>query len=127
MGEIIYPELSYLISGILFSVHNEIGRYCNEKQVCDKIEHYLKQSNIAYEREKVLPISFLGEKAGRNRIDFLISDMVVLEIKTTRFLTKEHYYQIQRYLKALRLKLGILVNFRDERLKPRRILNSQSH
>ena len=124
MEEIIYKELSYTINGILFQVQNDLGRYCNEKQVCDKIEFYLKEKNIQYRRECVLPPSFDGEKIGRNRVDFLIDEKIILEIKSKRFLVKDDYFQTQRYLHALDKKLGILVNFRDERIKPRRVLNS---
>jgi hypothetical protein len=65
--KLIYPELSYKINGILFSVHNEEGRYCNEKQYSDAIEQKLKKLNIIYEREKNLPKSFDGELVGRNK------------------------------------------------------------
>ena len=123
-NKIIYPEISYAINCILFAVHNELGRYCNEKQICDRIEIYLKQKNILYRREVVLDQSFDGEMKGRNRIDFIIGNTIILEIKTVDFLSKDHYFQLRRYLQAGNLKLGILVNFREKRLHPRRILNS---
>ena len=124
-GGVIYAELGYKINGLLFEAHNSVGRYCNEQQVCDAIEHFLKRDKILYKREFVLPPSFEGEMKGRNRVDFLVEDVIILEIKCKRFLTKEDYYQAQRYLHALNRKLAILVNFRDERIKPRRILNPQ--
>ncbi len=120
----IYAELSYTINGILFSVHNELGRYRNEKQYADAVETYLKTYKIVYDRERVAPISFLGETERRNKIDFLIEDKVILELKAKRIIEKEDYYQVKRYLASLGKKLGILVNFRDKFLKPRRILNS---
>jgi GxxExxY protein len=92
-NKIIYPELSYKINGILFSVHNELGRFCNEKQYGDVIENYLKLFKIKYEREKILPSSF--EAKSRNRIDFLIDDKIILEIKTKRALDREDYYQVK--------------------------------
>ncbi|PJB89626.1 GxxExxY protein [Candidatus Roizmanbacteria bacterium CG_4_9_14_0_8_um_filter_34_12] len=122
-GNIIYKELSYQINGILFYVHNELGSYCNEQQYCDAIEKQLQQKSIKYEREKKLPPSFEGEE-NRNKIDFLINNKIILEIKAKRFVTREDYYQVRRYLKALKLKLGIIVNFRDRYLHPKRILNS---
>lgn len=121
--KIIYKDLSFKVNGILFEVHNQLGRDCNEKQVGDAIENGLKGKAIGFKRESVLPESFVGEKSGRNRTDILIENKIVLEIKCKRFLTKDDYYQVKRYLKAANLKLGILVNFRDERLKLRRILN----
>ena len=123
-SKLIYPELSYKITGILFAVHNELGRFYNEEQYADAIEGYLKNLKMDYEREKTLPISFKDEIKGRNRIDFLIEDKVILELKTKRLLTRDDYYQTKRYLAALNKKLGLLVNFRDKYIKPRRILNS---
>ena len=122
--ELIYPELSYKINGVLFSVQNELGRFCNEKQYCDAIEGYLKKLKVSYEREKVLEPSFENEQKGRNKTDFIIEDKIILEIKAKRFLTREDYYQIKRYLSALGKKLGILVNFRGKHIDPKRILNS---
>lgn len=125
-NKVFYPELSYQVTGILFAVHNELGRFCNEKQYADGVEKHLQDGGLTYEREKVLPISFEGEMEGRNKIDFLIADAIVLELKAKRILTKEDYYQTKRYLVALTKKLGILVNFQQKYLTPKRVLNSAS-
>lgn len=127
MGKIIYSDLSYSINGILFKVHNELGRFRNEQEYGDAIEMIFKKTVIKYEREKSLPASFEGEKIGRNKVDFLIEDIIVLEIKAKRIIEREDYYQIKRYLSALNKKLGILVNFRDRYLHIKRILNSQAN
>lgn len=124
-SKIIYPELSYKINGILYKTHNELGRFCNEKQYGDFIEKLLKEEKIKHEREKILPESFDGEHKGRNKLDFIIDDKIILELKAKRILPREDYYQAKRYLEALNLKLAMLVNFRDKYLKPRRILNSK--
>lgn len=122
---LIYGDLTYKINGLLYSVHNERGRFSSEQQYCDAIEQQLKESLLSYEREKILPPSFLGETRGRNKIDFLIEDKVILEIKARRVITREDYYQIRRYLEAFGKKLGIIVNFRRKFLEPKRILNSK--
>ena len=125
--DLVYKDLSYEIAGILFKVHNELGRYCNEKQICDLIEKKLAEQKIKFEREKVVPASFEGEKNGRNRVDFLIENKIIIEVKCKRVTERNDYYQLRRYLKALNLKLGLLVNFRDNYLKPKRALNPDSH
>ena len=122
--KLILPELSYNISGILFAVQNNLGRFCNEKQYGDAIEKMLIENKIVYEREKELPKLFEGEQDRRNIADFLIENKILLELKAKRIAGREDYYQVRRYLNSLNLKLGILVNFRDRYLKPRRILNS---
>ena len=107
---VIYPELSYLIYGLCFKIHKNLGRFRNERQYGDAVEGLLRESGIEYEREKKLPTSFEGEKTGRNIVDFLIDGKIVLELKTKGFLTKEDYFQMKRYLVSCNKKLGILVN-----------------
>lgn len=123
-NSIIYPELSYTINGILFDTHKELGIFRNEKQYCDYIEYLLKDKNINYEREKVLLPSFDNEMKGRNKVDFLIEDKIVLEIKAKSFVNKNDYYQTKRYLESIGRKLAILVNMRRNAIFPKRILNS---
>lgn len=124
--ELIHRELSYKVNGILFAVHNELGRYRNEKQYGDLIERYLKEYKIPFEREKLLPVSFDGERPNRNKIDFLVEEKIILEIKSKRFLEKIDYYQMMRYLGASKKRLGILVNFHQKYLVPKRILHGYS-
>ena len=125
-SKLIYQELSYKINGILFGVANELGLYKNEKQYCDAIERFLKVAGINYEREKILPVSFNGERSGRNKVDFLIEERIILEVKAKPFVTRQDYYQTRRYLGALSKKLGILVNMRRYALAPKRVLNSEA-
>lgn len=121
--KVIYPELSYKLNGVLFKVRKDLGQFCNERQYCDAIETELQRLGIAYEREKVLPASFQGEREGRNKIDFLIEDKIILEVKAKQFAGKEDYYQLKRYLEAFKLELGILVNMRRYYIQPKRVLN----
>jgi len=124
MKEILHKELSYKINGILFKVHNSLGRFRNEKQYSDAIEQELKILGIPYKREFHLPGSFEGENINRNKVDFIIDDKIILEIKAKPITTKNDYFQSQRYLHSADYKLGILVNFRRQYLKPKRIINA---
>ncbi len=123
MANLVHKELSYDINGILFDVHNEVGRYASEGQICDRIEQKSIEKGINYKREFVLPTFDGKEKVGRHRADFLVENKIVLEIKYKRYMNKDDYEQVKRYLKVLNLALGVLVNFREDRIKPKRILN----
>jgi GxxExxY protein len=122
--KLIYSDLTYEIRGVLFKIQNELGRFCNEKQYADAIENKLKELKINYKREETIPPSFEGELKGRNKVDFIIEDKLILELKAKRILEKEDYYQVRRYLDAFNKKLGLLVNFRQKMIQVKRILNS---
>ncbi|MBU0879213.1 MAG: GxxExxY protein [Patescibacteria group bacterium] len=119
-NKIIYPELSYAITGILFAVHNELGQYAREKQYGDLIEKKLKEIKISYKRD--LAISDSG-----NIVDFIIDNKIIIELKSTMAITREHYRQIQNYLQQTNIKLGLLVNFKSKYLKPVRIIRIDSY
>ncbi|PIP18187.1 MAG: GxxExxY protein [Parcubacteria group bacterium CG_4_10_14_0_8_um_filter_35_7] len=121
--DLIYPHLSYKLSGLLFEVHNELGRFCKERQYVDLMEIKLKESRWIYEREKELPINYNNKSIKGNRVDFSIENKILLEAKAKKFITKEDYFQMRRYLKASGFKLGFIVNFRNTYLKPKRIIN----
>jgi len=113
--KILYPGLSYKITGICFKVHREYGRFCREKQYADLLEAIFKRDAVSYKREYEISVG--------NKVDFLIEDKIVLEIKAKKFITKDDYFQTQRYLQASRIELALIVNFRNTYLKPKRILN----
>lgn len=117
--KVLYPELSYTLVGLLFSTHNELGPFARERQYNDLIENKLKESGVVYKRE--YKISDSG-----NILDFLIDNKIILETKSTRIITREHYRQIQNYLQVTGLKLGILVNFGNRYLKPVRVIRKDS-
>ena len=118
-SKVIYPELSYKITGILFAVHNELGQYAREKQYGDLLEKKLKEITLPYRREVVISDS-------GNIPDFIIDDKIILEIKAIRIITKDNYRQTQNYLQSTNLKLGLIINFRSKYLKPIRIIRIDS-
>ncbi|MCR4325219.1 MAG: GxxExxY protein [Patescibacteria group bacterium] len=113
--KILYPELSFSIVGACFDVHNELGRFAREKQYADLLEEKIGDRGLKYERE-----FRLGDSG--NIVDFLVEEKILLELKTARLLTRDYYRQIQNYLQQSRIDLGLLINFSDTILRPRRIL-----
>lgn len=123
MAQLIEKELSFKIVGLLYKVHQQLGGYCRERQYGDLFEQLLKDENIKFSRE--YPIEVADRKS--NFIDFLIEDAIVVELKCKPFILKEDYYQMRRYLEILKRELGLLVNFRNKYLKPKRILNTKMY
>jgi GxxExxY protein len=106
--EIFYPELSYILNGIFFETHSELGRYSKEKQYADILEDKFKLKGLLYKRECRI---YKNEKFTGNITDFIINDCIVVEIKAKKFITKEDFYQLKKYLISTNKKLGLLVNF----------------
>jgi GxxExxY protein len=121
--EIIYPELSYILNGIFFETHRESGRYCKERQYSDALENKFKERGLSYKRECRI---YKQDDFTGNITDFIINDCIIVEVKAKKFITKEDFYQLQRYLISTNKKLALLVNFRDDFIKTKRVLNNRS-
>ncbi len=117
--KLIYPELSYLLVGICFDVHNTLGHYAREKQYADLLEQKLKEVRLSHKRE------FRIGQTG-NIVDFLVDNKIVLELKAKQVIAKDDYYQLQRYLQHTGFPLGLLINFRGKYLRPKRVLKLSS-
>lgn len=124
-NNLVYPELSYVIMGILFEVHNKLGTKYQEKHYQRAIEIKLKGLKIPYQKELNIDINFEKEKIGKLFIDFVIDNKIVLEIKKVPKVTQDYVKQVLRYLNALNLKLGIIANFQHQKLEYIRVLNSR--
>lgn len=123
MADLLFPELSYKLVGILFKVHRELGSSCQEKYYQRAVEKLLELNKIKYEKELKCDVYIDKEKIGVQILDFLVEDKIILELKAVPILTPEHFRQLRRYLWLKNLELGLLVNFRCQSLIYKRVLN----
>lgn len=126
MNKVIEAELCYKLNGFFFEVQNQLGRYFTEKQYAEALEELLKEKKIIYEREKGIPVIFGNRKLEGNKVDFLIENKVLVDVKAKKFITREDFLQMQRYLKAANLKLGLIVNFKSVSVEIKRVINSSA-
>lgn len=121
--DLVYPELSYTIIGILFEVYNSLGPGHKEKYYQKAIATAFNTASLPFKKQVHSPIIFKNSNVGNYFLDFLVENKVVLEIKSGDKFLKQNISQVYSYLKAKNLKLGILTNFTKEGLKFRRIVN----
>lgn len=124
MANIVQKELSYKIVGILMDIHRELGNRYQEKYYQRAIAVALKKNGLNFKQQLPVNLNYDGEKIGRYSLDFLVENKVILEIKCVPELKPIDFKQILAYLKAKKIELGILANFRPESLVYKRILNS---
>lgn len=120
---IIYPELSYKLMGALFKVHNTLGSSYQEKYYQRAIATELKEQDIPFIREKEITLGYGNQGIGEYRLDFVIDNKIALEVKTVPFLKDDFIRQLLAYLVSANLKLGIVANFRTQKLTYRRVVN----
>lgn len=125
MAEIIYKEDCREIYGLLFKVQNDLGTNFQEKHYQKAFEGLLIKNNIPYKREVLVVVKYENKLLGNFFADFVIRDKIILEFKCLPRITQDHLKQVLRYIQAINLKLGLIVNFRNYPLKPMRVLNSQ--
>ncbi len=105
-------ELSYKIIGCVYKVHGELGPGLLEStyEVC--LEYELLKEGLLVERQKALPVFYdkLKLDAGY-RIDLLVNQQIILELKSVDEIAPIHKAQIMTYLKLSGIKLGLLLNF----------------
>ena len=125
-NDLLYPELSYQIIGILFEVYNKMGYGYQEKYYQKAISDKLKEINLPFREQFVVEIIFNGNEIGKYFSDFIIENKIILEIKRMDKFLKRDMEQAYAYLKATNLKLGILANFTKRGLQFKRIVNLNS-
>lgn len=127
MAELVYPELSYKLMGLLFEVQNRLGGNFEEKYYQRAVEKLLEKQGFKFNKELKADITFEGDKIGKYFLDFLIEDTIVLELKAVPKILPIHFRQVRSYLKVKGLRLGILANFRGNQLIYKRILNATAN
>ena len=124
MEKFLYKEESYNIRGAMMAVHRELGSGFLERVYQDALEYEFREKGIPYEREKKIQIMYKGKPLGEPyRADFVCYGKIIVELKAVDEILGIHRAQVIHYLKATKMKLGILVNFRDDVIYPERIIN----
>jgi GxxExxY protein len=98
MPELVHPELSYKIIGILFKVYNQLGGGYQEKYYQQAIGKELYSNNLHFLEQVKTDFNYNGQRIGRYYLDFIIDHKVVLEIKTIPSFTTKEIMQVLNYL-----------------------------
>ena len=124
----IYKDECYKIVGILFKVFKELGGTLLEHHYQKAIVVALKFPGIKFTEQYPIKLYYEGKFIGIFYVDFLIEiggAKIILEIKKGQLFRKKNIKQVSNYLKAEKLKLGILANFTPSGVIYKRIVNLQ--
>ena len=121
MGKFLYEELTKIIIGAAFAVHNALGKGLQEKAYENALQAKLRKLGLTVEQQKTLPVFFENSKIGEQQVDLLVENKIILEVKATSKISKTHVSQLLGYLKNTRFQLGLLLNF-GSRVEIRRFI-----
>ncbi len=119
-------EISKKVLGCAIEVHKQLGPGLLESAYQECLYYELKQAGLTVRKEKPMPIVYKEVKLDHGyRIDLLVEEKLVIEIKTVEALTDVHTAQVLTYLRLGNYKLGLLLNFHVTMLKNgiKRIIN----
>lgn len=113
------PEgLSYKIIGAAIEVHKNLGPGLLESAYEKCLAYELRSRGMNFENQLELPIKYKENFVNCNyRLDFLVENSIILELKSVEKLTPLHESQLITYLKLSKIRVGILINFNVNLLK----------
>ena len=119
----LYQNETYLIIGAMIEVHNTLGCGFLEAVYQEALAIEFEIRNIPYEREKKLLLFYKGIQLQKYyEADFVCYDKIIVELKALSALSSTHDAIMINYLKATRLKVGLLANFGEQSLKRKRLV-----
>lgn len=120
-----YSELTGQIIGAAMEVHSFLGNGFQEVIYQRALSYELKLREIDHTREVEMNVTYKDLPVGTRRVDFLINDLISVEIKALTSLERVHLAQAINYLEAYNLQVGLLINFGETKLKFHRLENKK--
>jgi GxxExxY protein len=118
-----FEDLSKKIIAAAIKVHRELGPGFLENIYEEALKIELSRSGVSFEAQKEIRIEYLGVQIGLHRLDLVVDNEIILELKAAKDLSDMHLAQLLSYLKATGLKVGLLLNFSKPILEIKRVVN----
>ena len=109
--------IAHAVIGAALEVHRIFGPGYLESVYEESLAIEFKPQNISFEQQKPLGLNYKGHSVGEHRLDFLVGQKLVVELKAVDSIAPVHKAQVISYLKSTGLNLGLLINFNVELLK----------
>lgn len=110
-------ELAHKVIGAAIEVHRHLGPGFLESVYEEALSIELNLRGIAHERQRPIHVDYKGNPVGEGRLDILVGEQLIVELKAVETLAPIHTAQVISYLKSTEYSLGLLINFNVTRLK----------
>jgi GxxExxY protein len=120
-----YSALTGKIIGCAMEVHKLLGNGFQEVIYQRALEYEMEIQGLSFAREFEMPIFYKEKQVGTRRVDFLVEEVISVELKALTQLEPVHLAQAINYLEAYNLEIGLLINFGETKLKFHRLENKK--
>ena len=117
-----HEDLTDKIIGCAIEVHKKLGPGFIESIYENAFIIELKRKELLFERQKEVVIQYDGNEVGKHRLDLIVADTIVVELKAMRNIEDIHFVIVRSYLKALGKEHGLLINFSKKVLEVKRVI-----
>jgi len=122
-NNILFKDECYKIIGACMEVHKELGPGFLEPVYHEALSLEFYDQKIPFEKEKDIRIIYKGRALDKYyKADFLCFDNIIVEVKALSEITNDHIAQLLNYLRATKLRVGLLVNFGSSSLTYKRLI-----
>lgn len=119
-----YRDITRSIIGAAMEVHKTLGNGFQELIYQRALEIEFVKRSLNFQRELSMPVYYGGYEIGNRRVDFLVQDLVIVELKALIKLEDVHLAQAKNYLEAFNLEVGLLLNFGSNSLQFKRLIHT---
>lgn len=116
-------QISQTVIGLSYKVANALGRGFLECEYENALAHELTKQRLHVKQQDRLIVKYEDVIVGDFRVDLVVDDQLLIEIKAVSELSKTHEGQLYNYLKASNLKLGLPLNFGEQSVQISRRVN----
>ena len=120
--ELEHEELTDKIIGCAIEVHKKLGPGFLESIYENAFIIEFQRKGLPFERQKEVAIQYDGVEVGKHRLDLIVADTIVVELKAIRNIEDIHFVIVRSYLKALGKEHGLLINFSRKVLEVKRVI-----
>lgn len=124
-SEMKYSELTRKIIGCSIEVHKILGNGFQEVIYQRALEIEMARNHIPFKREFEMQIYYKEDCIGTRRVDFLVNEIITVELKAISKLEDVHFAQAMNYLEVYNLEIGMLINFGSSSLQFHRLKNKK--
>jgi len=118
-----HEKLTEQIIGCAIEVHKRLGPGFLESIYENAFIIQLQKRNLQVERQQEVVIKYDGFEVGRHRLDLIVNDTIVVELKAVKNIEDIHFAIVRSYLKALGKEHGLLINFSKPVLEVKRVIH----